>query len=101
MCLHFACCVERDSPRDQLIVTIFILIIALLLLTAAIRARMDAAIAERGAGGRPTDLRSWTEVLLPANMLKGGSSAGRVGWFRRSTEGQGTGGVGRGYNPLG
>lgn len=101
MCLHFACCVERDSPRDQLIVTIFILIIALLLLTAAIRARMDAAIAERGAGGRPTDLRSWTEVLLPANMLKGGSGAGRVGWFRRSTEGQGTGGVGRGYNPLG
>lgn len=101
MLCAFADTVERDSPRDQLIVTIFILIVALLLLTAAIRARMDAAIAERGSAGRPTDLRSWTEVLLPANMLKPGrgSGTGAASWFRRSTEGQPGGG--RGYNPLG
>ncbi|KAK4686935.1 hypothetical protein P7C73_g3183, partial [Tremellales sp. Uapishka_1] len=50
---------ERDSPRDQLIVTFFLLIVLGLLLFAAIRARLQKAIETRG---RPTDLREWGEV---------------------------------------
>ncbi|KAJ9101640.1 hypothetical protein QFC20_005171 [Naganishia adeliensis] len=59
-------CFQRDSPRDQWVVTFFILIVVVLLLTAAIRNRLDKAIAERG---RPTDLRLWSEALLPSSIV--------------------------------
>ncbi|TYJ55902.1 hypothetical protein B9479_003425 [Cryptococcus floricola] len=55
-------CFKRDSPRDQLFVTFFLLIVIGLLLYAAIRSRLRKAIEERG---RPTDLRQWGEALIP------------------------------------
>ncbi|WWC96778.1 hypothetical protein V866_003652 [Kwoniella sp. B9012] len=55
-------CFKRDSPRDQLVVTFFLLIVFGLLLYAAIRARLRQAIETRG---RPTDLREWSQALLP------------------------------------
>ncbi|EIW72739.1 hypothetical protein TREMEDRAFT_36910 [Tremella mesenterica DSM 1558] len=55
-------CFKRDSPRDQLIVTFFLLTVIGLLLYASIRARLQKAIENRG---RPTDLREWSEALLP------------------------------------
>lgn len=68
---------ERDSPRDQLIVTFFLLVVIGLLLYAAIRSRQvilqvsnsNSADGRRlrkaiEARGRPTDLREWSEVSL-------------------------------------
>jgi hypothetical protein len=65
---------ERDSPRDQLIVTFFLLIVVGLLVFQAIRIRCVPASSPPDAGpnyrlrkavearGRPTDLREWSEV---------------------------------------
>ncbi|WWC87994.1 uncharacterized protein L201_002896 [Kwoniella dendrophila CBS 6074] len=58
-------CFKRDSPRDQLVVTFFLLIVFGLLLVAAIRSRLRQAIEIRG---RPTDLREWSEALLPTTL---------------------------------
>ncbi|KAH8080129.1 hypothetical protein HD553DRAFT_317436 [Filobasidium floriforme] len=81
-------CFKRDSPRDQLVVTCFILIVVGLLLTAAIRNRLQAAIAERG---RPTDLREWSEALLPTNMLQTRQLGAIPAWIRGVNTGGGTG----------
>ncbi|GHJ89868.1 hypothetical protein NliqN6_6270 [Naganishia liquefaciens] len=97
-------CFQRDSPRDQWVVTFFILIVAALLLTAAIRNRLDKAIAERG---RPTDLRSWGEALLPSAVLNpnlGAQTGSAVpSWLRSgSLRGQpANDGSGGRYNPVG
>ncbi|WVW80325.1 hypothetical protein I302_102304 [Kwoniella bestiolae CBS 10118] len=58
-------CFKRDSPRDQLVVTFFLLIVFGLLLYAAIRARLRQAIETHG---RPTDLREWSQALLPTSI---------------------------------
>ncbi|WVQ85584.1 hypothetical protein IAT38_007750 [Cryptococcus sp. DSM 104549] len=58
-------CFKRDSPRDQLVVTFFLLIVFGLFTYAAIRARLRKAIETRG---RPTDLREWGEALLPSPL---------------------------------
>ncbi|KAK1927698.1 hypothetical protein DB88DRAFT_478917 [Papiliotrema laurentii] len=58
-------CFKRDSPRDQIIVTFFVLIIIGLLLFQAIRSKLRQAIEQRG---RPTDLREWSEALLPDRL---------------------------------
>ncbi|WVR05693.1 hypothetical protein IAU60_002717 [Kwoniella sp. DSM 27419] len=58
-------CFKRDSPRDQLVVTFFLLIVFGLLLYAAVRARLRRAIETRG---RPQDLREWSEALLPTSL---------------------------------
>lgn len=50
---------ERDSPRDELIVTFFTLTVIGMLLYAAIRNRYRKAVESRG---RPGDLREWTQV---------------------------------------
>ncbi|KAI5452598.1 hypothetical protein NCC49_000759 [Naganishia albida] len=79
-------CFQRDSPRDQWVVTFFILIVLVLLLTASIRNRLDKAIAERG---RPSDLRSWSEALLPSavtNSRVANAARGRVpSWLRNGS----------------
>ncbi|WVQ97067.1 hypothetical protein IAU59_004177 [Kwoniella sp. CBS 9459] len=95
-------CFKRDSPRDQLVVTFFLLIVFGLLLYAAIRARLRKAIETRG---QPQDLREWSEALLPSaihpyssKLLPGGRNNGR-GWA--STEMSGPHGAGRGsYAPV-
>ncbi|KAL7423742.1 hypothetical protein Q5752_001324 [Cryptotrichosporon argae] len=58
-------CFKRDSPRDQMIVTFFLLVVVGLLLFAGVRARLAKAIEARG---RPTDLREWSEALLPTPL---------------------------------
>ncbi|KAI9635017.1 uncharacterized protein MKK02DRAFT_43693 [Dioszegia hungarica] len=58
-------CFKRDSPRDELIVTFFVLTVIGMLLFAAVRGRFQKAIETRG---RPTDLRQWTHVLLPEQL---------------------------------
>lgn len=58
---HNAESAERDSPRDELIVTFFVLTVIGMLLFAAVRGRFQKAIETRG---RPTDLRQWTHVSL-------------------------------------
>ncbi|WVN85618.1 uncharacterized protein L203_100767 [Cryptococcus depauperatus CBS 7841] len=58
-------CFKRDSPRDQLVVTFFLLVVVSLMLYAALRARLRRAIETRG---RPQDLREWGEALLPVQL---------------------------------
>ncbi|TXT13569.1 hypothetical protein VHUM_00936 [Vanrija humicola] len=58
-----ATCFRRDSPRDQVIVTCFVLVCLALLLVAAVRARLRKAVEQRGA--QPIDLREWGQALLP------------------------------------
>ncbi|ORX34178.1 hypothetical protein BD324DRAFT_636945 [Kockovaella imperatae] len=55
-------CFKRDSPRDKLIVTFFIIIVFGMLVFAGIRARLRKAIDKRG---KPADLREWSEALMP------------------------------------
>jgi len=73
-------CTERDSPRDQLIVTFFLLVVIGLLLYAAIRSRWVSLLHRRNssftasrlqraieARGRPKDMRQWSEVRFTAS----------------------------------
>ncbi|BEJ18075.1 hypothetical protein CspHIS471_0703520 [Cutaneotrichosporon sp. HIS471] len=53
---------ERDSPRDQIIVTSFLFLVVGMLLFAGVRAKLRRAIETRG---QPTDMREWGEALLP------------------------------------
>ncbi|KAG8874762.1 hypothetical protein FRB97_005663 [Tulasnella sp. 331] len=46
-------CFQRDSPRDQVVVTLFLLTVFGLLIGAAIRGRMERAGVTLNAGGRP------------------------------------------------
>lgn len=75
-------CTERDSPRDQLIVTFFLLVVIGLLLYAAIRSRWVSLLHRRNssftasrlqraieARGRPKDMRQWSEVRLTASPV--------------------------------
>ncbi|WWC68475.1 uncharacterized protein I206_102404 [Kwoniella pini CBS 10737] len=91
-------CFTRDSPRDQYVVTFFLLIVFGLLLYAGIRSRLRQAIETRG---RPTDLREWGQALLPTNIQSYSSSLfpNQNGWSSSgSTEMRGTGS--RGYAPV-
>lgn len=58
---------ERDSPRDQAIVTLFLLTVCALLLYAGVRTKLRKAIEDRG---QPTDLREWGEALLPTSLVE-------------------------------
>ncbi|ORY21857.1 hypothetical protein BCR39DRAFT_569175, partial [Naematelia encephala] len=89
-------CFKRDSPRDQLIVTFFLLIVIGMLLYAGIRARLQKAIE---AKGRPTDLRQWSEALLPEPLhpiLNRATRRGGGGGGAPMREGSG-----RSYLPVG
>ncbi|KAK8865741.1 hypothetical protein IAR55_000887 [Kwoniella newhampshirensis] len=94
-------CFKRDSPRDQLIVTFFLLIVFGLLLYAAIRSRLRKAIETRG---RPQDLREWSEALLPAPLHPYSASLfprrrdGGLGWGGGGGEMRGNTAVG--YAPV-
>ncbi|GFZ43218.1 hypothetical protein JCM24511_00937 [Saitozyma sp. JCM 24511] len=97
-------CFKRDSPRDQLIVTFFVLTVFALLLWAGVRSRLRKAIEARG---RPTDLREWSEALLPEPLHPlsqslfsriGGGAAGRQGVFGRDEMRDMS--VSRGYAPV-
>ncbi|OCF32889.1 hypothetical protein I317_00782 [Kwoniella heveanensis CBS 569] len=101
-------CFKRDSPRDQLVVTFFLLIVFGLLLYAAIRARLRRAIETRG---QPQDLREWSEALLPSaivpyssKFLPGGRNSNtNRGWSSTEMSGVGLGGSGSGggaYAPV-
>jgi len=54
-------CFQRDSPRDQVVVTLFLLTIFGLLIGAAIRGRMERAGVTLGSGGRP-----WWAFFMPS-----------------------------------
>jgi len=59
-------CFQRDSPRDQLIVTLFILLVFGLLLGAGIKRRMEKAgfdTTEAWMSGR-----RWWEMWLPSRQ---------------------------------
>ncbi|KAG8933061.1 hypothetical protein FRC02_000161 [Tulasnella sp. 418] len=61
-------CFQRDSPRDQLVVTLFLLIVFGLLLGAAVRGRMEKAglrLNPSSLGARASS-RSWWEFYLPS-----------------------------------
>jgi len=57
-------CFQRDSPRDQIVVTLFLLTVFGLLIAAAIRARMERAGISLGSGGRP-----WWAFFVPVRPL--------------------------------
>ncbi|KAG9006447.1 hypothetical protein FRB94_000685 [Tulasnella sp. JGI-2019a] len=54
-------CFQRDSPRDQVVVTLFLLTVFGLLIGAAIRGRMERAGVTLNAGGRP-----WWAFFVPS-----------------------------------
>ncbi|RSH85818.1 uncharacterized protein EHS24_003998 [Apiotrichum porosum] len=60
-------CFKRDSPRDQAIVTLFVLTVCGLLLYAGVRSKLRKAIEDRG---QPTDLREWGAALLPTSLIE-------------------------------
>jgi len=57
-------CFERDSPRDQMVVTIFLILVFGLLVGAAVKGRMDKAnIPLNWNGGA-----RWWEAWLPSRQ---------------------------------
>jgi hypothetical protein len=59
-------CTERDSPRDQLVVTVFLIIVIGLLIGAAVKTRMEQIGFDRNAVWSSS--RSWWEVNEPLSM---------------------------------
>ncbi|KAG9077392.1 hypothetical protein FRC06_008946, partial [Ceratobasidium sp. 370] len=75
-------CFQRDSPRDQLVVTLFLLIVFGLLLGAAVKGRMEKAgfNSERLWSQR----RNWYEAFVPSRIpdtLPLGSNSRRRGEY--------------------
>lgn len=58
-------CFERDSPRDQLVVTLFLIIVFGLLVGAAIKGRMDKA---NLAVNWNVGTKRWWETWLPSRQ---------------------------------
>jgi len=72
-------CFQRDSPRDQLVVTFFLIIVIGLLIGAAIKTRMEQIGFDRNAAW--STRRSWWEYFLPPRQVDssyplGGTSGG-------------------------
>jgi len=59
-------CFQRDSPRDQLVVTLFLLIVIGLLLGAAVKGRMETAGFSVSAWS--LQQRRWWENWLPSRQ---------------------------------
>lgn len=62
-------CFQRDSPRDQLIVTLFVLLVLGLLLGAGVKKRMERAGFDSGAAWQTG--RRWWEMWLPSRQPEG------------------------------
>ncbi|KAK7463601.1 hypothetical protein VKT23_005543 [Stygiomarasmius scandens] len=60
-------CFQRDSPRDQLVVTLFLLVVFGLLLGAGIKGRMEKA----GLDANWNAGRRWWEAWQPRRQLEG------------------------------
>jgi len=59
-------CFQRDSPRDQLVVTVFLIIVIGLLIGAAVKTRMEQIGFDRNAVWSSS--RSWWENFLPSRQ---------------------------------
>ncbi|KEP47399.1 putative transmembrane protein [Rhizoctonia solani 123E] len=59
-------CFQRDSPRDQLVVTLFLLIVFGLLLGAAVKGRMEKAGFDSATLW--SRRRNWYEAFVPSRM---------------------------------
>jgi len=60
-------CFQRDSPRDQIIVTLFLLIVIGLLIGSAIKTRMEMMGIDSSSAW--TSGRAWWERFLPSRQI--------------------------------
>ncbi|KAI5124648.1 hypothetical protein M0805_004257 [Coniferiporia weirii] len=77
-------CFQRDSPRDQLIVTIFLLTIFGLLLGAGIKGKMVKAGIDTSINWNTG--KRWWETLFPRTQLDGINLGDRISLARRSQD---------------
>ncbi|CUA71736.1 hypothetical protein RSOLAG22IIIB_09773 [Rhizoctonia solani] len=77
-------CFQRDSPRDQLVVTLFLLIVFGLLLGAAVKGRMEKAGFDSATLW--SRRRNWYEAFVPSRVpdtLPLGSNGRRRGQYEQ------------------
>ncbi|KAB5591537.1 hypothetical protein CTheo_5044 [Ceratobasidium theobromae] len=78
-------CFQRDSPRDQMVVTLFLLIVFGLLLGAAVKGRMEKA--GFNSATLWSQRRNWYEAFVPSRLPDslplGSSSSRRRGEYER------------------